>query len=203
MTPETSYIDHKQCSSCLISKPLTAFSRTGGRPYSKCKVCRCEELRRWRVVNLEKTRAYERAQYRKHREKRIAAAKRYELANKEKVDQKKREWAERNREHIQKNTRRKNLSKFGVSEEWYESELQKQGGKCAICGSDRSFNNSRENRFAVDHNHSCCSPGHACDRCRRGLLCFRCNTRLSHIENRDYDWMSRAMAYLGKYPLKD
>jgi len=35
----------------------------------------------------------------------------------------------------------------------------------------------------VDHNHACCPEKRSCGKCRRGLLCLRCNIGLGYIES--------------------
>lgn len=83
--------------------------------------------------------------------------------------------------------------KFGVGYEWYNQTLAEQEGKCAIC---RSLVVEGK-KFAIDHDHQCCPVNHACDNCRRGLLCFACNSRLGHIENDG--WKRQAIAYLNRF----
>lgn len=87
---------------------------------------------------------------------------------------------------------------FGVNREWFENELNNQNGTCAICGTDTP---GGVGRFHIDHNHNCCGDRRACNRCRRGLLCSKCNLRLGILEKTD--WVKKAKAYLRKYPLKD
>ena len=59
--------------------------------------------------------------------------------------------------------------------------LEAQGYACAMC--HVPFEEGQQ--IAIDHDHTLgCHPGekHACDACRRGLLCLRCNTGLGYIE---------------------
>jgi hypothetical protein len=65
--------------------------------------------------------------------------------------------------------------KFGIGEEDYAALFEKQGGKCAICGSDspkgrKSGRGGKVNNFYVDHCHQ---TGKV-----RGLLCNHCNRGL-------------------------
>jgi len=51
----------------------------------------------------------------------------------------------------------------------------------------------------IDHDHNLgCHAGEkqACDRCRRGLACLRCNAGLGYIEQ----MREMARAYLARYP---
>ena len=82
----------------------------------------------------------------------------------------------------------------GICESEYDRLLAEQNGGCAICGMPPSGNR----RFSVDHNHKCCTKG-TCSKCRRGLLCDRCNLHLFWLE---CPWYEKALAYLARYPLK-
>lgn len=60
---------------------------------------------------------------------------------------------------------------YGVSIAWYDETLEKQGGKCAGCGTDKPTNRY----FDVDHDHK---TGKA-----RGLLCRACNRLVGFLED--------------------
>jgi hypothetical protein len=62
--------------------------------------------------------------------------------------------------------------------------LEAQGGRCAICRSDKP---GGRGRFAVDHCHS---SGRV-----RGLLCVACNAGLGQFRD-DPDLLRAAVAYL-------
>jgi len=81
----------------------------------------------------------------------------------------------------------------GITEAEYRQLLAEQGGGCAICGVPPPGHR----RFSIDHNHKCCAKG-SCSRCRRGLLCDRCNLHLFWLE---CPWYDKALAYLARYPL--
>lgn len=84
--------------------------------------------------------------------------------------------------------------KYGVTEEWYNDTLLKQGGHCALCPcravpidlSDESDRN-RKRYLSIDHDHD---TGLA-----RGLLCGRCNLSLHRVEYVK-GWSKRAIDYL-------
>ena len=98
-------------------------------------------------------------------------------------------WRDRNKEHlkeydkvrnalrkddpIQKETRHEYSIKrrYGLSKAQYESLLEKQDSKCALCDICPS-----KMRLAVDHSHE---TGQV-----RGLLCNACNAKLAWYENR-------------------
>ena len=88
------------------------------------------------------------------------------------------------------------FARHGTDYAWYERTLSEQRGGCAICGSEDSKGHGRY--MFVDHDHRCCQPGRACDKCRRGLLCSLCNSALERIET-DPQWGIKALAYLGRY----
>lgn len=81
------------------------------------------------------------------------------------------------------NARRKqrmNLSsRYRMTADQHAAMVERQGGKCAICKEPM-------NRPCVDHDHA---TGKV-----RGLLCHRCNIRLSAVE--DSAFRRRALAYL-------
>jgi len=88
------------------------------------------------------------------------------------------------------------LSRYGATLEWYQAKFIEQNEGCAICGS--ATPDVRSNFMFVDHRHGCCPRGKACDKCRRGLLCSRCNNSLERIDNIP-DWIEKALAYLASY----
>ena len=66
----------------------------------------------------------------------------------------------------------------------YEELLKSQGGHCALCNRQPTYNR----RLDIDHDH---------DRMViRGLLCFRCNRALPHWMTRD--WLLRAADYVNR-----
>lgn len=60
--------------------------------------------------------------------------------------------------------RRYELKRFGVTPEWYDEQLKRQGGKCAICKGESGA--TRAN-LDIDHCHETLKV--------RGLLCSLCN----------------------------
>lgn len=79
---------------------------------------------------------------------------------------------------------RKLKERYGISLEDYNNLLEKQEHKCIICEKHESeFGVS----LAVDHCHK---TGIV-----RGLLCFKCNTRVGHVETNPKEF-SRIFQYL-------
>jgi hypothetical protein len=75
----------------------------------------------------------------------------------------------------------------------YDALLERQGGRCAMCGTDACASGQR---FSVDHDHSCCPGEFSCGKCVRGLLCRKCNGALGFIEN--IELRALAEAYLAR-----
>lgn len=87
------------------------------------------------------------------------------------------------------------LARYGLTQEQFDFLLQEQGYACAMCFTP--FEGSQP--VFIDHDHNLgCHPEEkrACDRCRRGLLCLRCNTALGYIER----YSELARAYLATTP---
>lgn len=82
--------------------------------------------------------------------------------------------------------RRQKLLKYvyGMSQEDYDTMLQRQDYKCAICGLSE---NKVGKHFFVDHCHS---TGIV-----RGLLCYHCNTLLG-MSRDNVDVLTSAISYL-------
>ena len=71
--------------------------------------------------------------------------------------------------------------KYGIEPADYDAILARQGGRCAICGSEPA------RLLHVDHCHR---TGKV-----RGLLCSPCNTGLGHFKD-DPERLNRAVVYL-------
>lgn len=107
------------------------------------------------------------------------------------------------REHAQRRiedpvrTLRDNLwRKYRLTLERYESILEAQDRRCAICLTDAP-RDVRTGRFHVDHDHSCCPGTTSCGECVRGLLCHACNTALGNFAD-DRTRLLRAIDYLDR-----
>ena len=76
---------------------------------------------------------------------------------------------------------RHRLARYGLTKETFDAILEAQGYACAMCREPFA----EDKLVFVDHDHNLgCHPEEkrACDRCRRGLLCLRCNTGLGYVE---------------------
>ncbi len=78
---------------------------------------------------------------------------------------------------------------YGLTSKDFEEILRKQGGGCAICKTKGA------DRWAVDHNHECCSGIATCGKCVRGILCFPCNQALGLFKD-SQQTVANALAYL-------
>jgi hypothetical protein len=75
------------------------------------------------------------------------------------------------------------LNKYGITLEEYNSMLEKQEHKCAICGDHESNTRwGKTVKLAVDHDHT---TGKV-----RGLLCQRCNTTLGRYKDSKTVWIN-------------
>jgi hypothetical protein len=86
------------------------------------------------------------------------------------------------------------LRGYGLNLVAYYFLLDQQGGRCAICRTDKPGAAS----WCVDHDHACCpTRKRCCGRCVRGLLCINCNLALGLMSD-DIDRLKAAISYLTK-----
>lgn len=170
--------DPKQCIRCRRIKPLSEFNihnHKKGQHKNLCKQCQYEwaqkfnqsphgkELREeWNKENREKIEQY-RELYKNDPDKK-AKSKEYQ------------------REYWLK-------KEFNMTLEEYNNLLQKQDGKCAICGTNNPGNKKNKN-FPVDHDPK---TGKV-----RGLLCHNCNIGIGNLRH-DPSLLRSAIDYLGRY----
>lgn len=110
--------------------------------------------------------------------------------------EKRREYRERNREHIRayqreryhrtkdmpgerlKRRSQRLKTRYDITQSEYDDLLDKQGGVCAVCGDNPTHD------LRVDHDHESGAV--------RGLLCHRCNLGIGYVQ--DSPARARAMA---------
>jgi len=87
------------------------------------------------------------------------------------------------REYRRRALLNRRLRKLGLPPDW----LEKQGGKCGICGATEP---GGKGAWQIDHDHTCCSGRPrggtdviGCAQCVRGILCFRCNVGLGNFRD--------------------
>ncbi len=83
-------------------------------------------------------------------------------------------------------TTKERSQRYDIVYPYYKELLEKQNGKCAICGHADS-NNIRTQRFAIDHNHK--------TEMVRGLLCTKCNHAIGMLGD-NTDILEKALKYL-------
>jgi hypothetical protein len=91
-------------------------------------------------------------------------------------------WRERNLDRHADNNAKRN---YGLEHGSYAKMLEEQGGKCAICGTDKPGRHT--SRFHIDHCHD---SGRV-----RGLLCANCNIGLGNLQH-DPSILKAAIQYL-------
>ena len=94
----------------------------------------------------------------------------------------KRKWAEPWLGERQAKRKYALKKKYSLTPEQYQALVDKQDGKCAICGQVQDGQ-----LLNVDHDHK---SGRI-----RGLLCTACNLAIGGFRERT-DWLARACAYL-------
>lgn len=83
-------------------------------------------------------------------------------------------------------------ARYGITLDERTSMLERQGGKCLICGAVETD----DDRLNVDHDHRCCvSSTQTCGACVRGLLCGRCNRSIGLV-NDDLEVLRSLMKYI-------
>lgn len=90
-------------------------------------------------------------------------------------------------------------SQYGITAEQWDTLLETQNNSCAICFSTEP---GRGTRFAVDHDHNCCSGPRSCGDCVRGLLCHNCNLMLG-TANDSIESLESGINYLTAWEKKN
>jgi hypothetical protein len=93
--------------------------------------------------------------------------------------------------------RKVRLKRRGLTPEEYDAKLAAQGGRCAICGTDKPARGGGNYSFPVDHCHTTGKT--------RGLLCHHCNVTLGRFADDPVaiqEWAERARSYLEYFLLQ-
>lgn len=80
--------------------------------------------------------------------------------------------------------------KYGITIEKYFDMIEKQGGRCAICGSDKATTKHSKFNWRVDHCHT---TGKV-----RKLLCHNCNVALGLVKE-DTDTLKKMIDYINHH----
>jgi hypothetical protein len=126
-----------------------------------------ERYRAQRLENPEAIRARKRAAIQKAREERPEIVKLQKKAWDQKYA-----LSQKGRENKRKNDRLSRIKSYGLSPAEFETILESQGRRCAICGTSESRMKSTT-QLSIDHCHA---TGKI-----RGLLCNRCNRTLARL----------------------
>jgi len=170
----------KKCTKCGFELPVDDFYKKTTKAgtatiVSRCKPCTLEDAK-FKYDNdptplSEEELARSRAYHASNKEARNARARSVRAADPDK---------ERNRKLIQR---------FGITLDDYNQMHDAQGGLCKICANPEEL----DRRLAVDHNHETGAV--------RGLLCFKCNVILGHIENTGLAMIAKVLDYLDEETL--
>lgn len=200
-TDQMKICSREDCSLAGIPQPLDRFPKgrtaKGGR-VAQCKLCSNRFHRQAHARRkVENPDLFRKKESNKNARQRQSENHRSWLnENKERLKLAAVRWRQDNPEKLEKARITARFKRYGVTPEWYNEQLRKQDGKCAICGTSEPKGNG--NTFNVDHNHkNCCDERHACDKCRRGLLCVSCNIRLGILETSG--WVDKAFEYLSQF----
>lgn len=106
----------------------------------------------------------------------------------------KKEWRKNNPDKCKEYAERKKPRTYGMTIEDYNSLLDQQNNRCAICGGKNKSGYS----LYVDHDHSCCKGKESCGECVRQLLCLHCNMMLGHAKD-NIETLKAAQNYLERH----
>ena len=95
------------------------------------------------------------------------------------------------KEEQKKRSFRALMHSYGITEEIYQQEREKQNYKCLLCGADEI--DQHHGRLFVDHCHKTGKY--------RGLLCTTCNTGLGAFKD-NVEVMQKAIEYLNETSLR-
>lgn len=157
----------KLCKHCNKRKSLANFSMNGLYRRNQCRECVATRKSAWRIANLEQVRNTEQKRY--HSNKPTILRKMREKYHATPAGLR----SEKRKRDYNKHYATRILYLYGLSEAEYDALLKRQGGKCAICKSNKSGSDYHK-RLAVDHCHK---SGRI-----RGILCSMCNTKLGWFE---------------------
>lgn len=133
---------------------------------SKFHINSCGKLGRDSRCKICKT-THRKRWYEKNREKELLERKNY--------------YRQHTKESYLQSTKTNYRLKYNITLEQYDLMFEMQGGKCAICNLPEL-----NRRLSIDHDHK---TGKI-----RGLLCVRCNVKLSTLE--DNEFVTKAKRYL-------
>lgn len=194
----TKLCSKKDCHLAGIPQPIANFNpnlamKCGLK--SQCKDCDRRNKKRWEQNHPEAVAAAKERKRIDPKNKLRCAEYRSRPGKSAEAIRRSKEWAKNNKPRIREQSVKKRFKRFGTTEQWYHDTLKTQHGGCAICGCPPPSNR----KLSIDHNHDCCGYIRACNKCRRGLLCGKCNWKLGVVE--DTRFIAKALKYLERFPL--
>lgn|SRR5574343_777059 len=171
--------ESKVCRGCGHARPLGEYHRhasgkDGLNP--RCKTCRSAAAARNRAKNTDALRA---------------AAAAYYQGNKAAISARQ---AAHRAKRIAAGLRGTMRYQHGLTDQEFLAVMQSPS--CGLCDSP----SAGQPQWPIDHDHSCCPGPYGCRSCVRGLLCKRCNMRLSQVERGERSgteaetrWMTRRL----------
>ena len=175
----------KTCSKCKVEKPLTDFNNlqaSGDGKGSYCQPCAKEASRKWYIENPDEVREYSKKYRAENADKVRESNKKYYIKNADKIRASSLKYYFENADKFRDYSLRK---KYGIGHEEYLELLEKQGGKCKVCGSTETDKNNKH--FSVDHCHDTKKV--------RGLLCNKCNRGIGLLKDNP-DLLRTAAKYI-------
>ena len=155
----------KPCVKC--QSETNPFPKTG----TVCKVCLKARKQTWYLANKARINDSAAARYTESPDSAKKRAAEYRANNKEEVKDK------------------KLFRLYGIGLADYRQMLERQDGKCAICGSTTT-RNVQHKSLAIDHNHETNKI--------RGLLCHHCNAGIGHLGD-SIELLQKAIDYLKEH----
>ena len=130
----------------------------------------------------EKTKKYSKGYYQNNKEHYKERVKKYQQMNREYIKEYQKKYQQKNRKRIKEQRKKDRYKKrYNLTFEQIDQMLISQNHKCLICGKSLI-----ETKRCIDHDHKTNRI--------RGLLCYRCNVKLSGVE--DTEFLTKAMDYL-------
>lgn len=157
------------CSSCEEYKDVASFRKKKGDRLDGLS-CQCSDC-----VHL-----YSVKYYQENRDKRLAYSAKYRIEK------------PKSKEEV----RAMGLwSRHRMTVEEFDSVLLDQKSVCAACGSE---DYGWSGAWNIDHDHRCCPRNRSCVKCRRALLCSKCNMILGYC-NDNPDHLEKLIGYIKEW----
>ncbi len=163
----------KRCSKCGKKKAAGNFARnraTKDGLQTWCKACHLPLQRKWNEENKERRRELGRRWFNENRDVALAQRRERYAETRTASNARRRQWERQNKDKVAAFNRRKNITRYGLTEAKYAAMLDAQGGVCALCKSA-----PKAKRLHIDHCHA--------GRGVRGLLCGNCNLGIGNFKD--------------------